>query len=256
MNKEIESLLIEAQLYRNSKRYDKALSNLHKLIEECPKNLNYRYLLAATYFETINIEASKEYAEQILEKDPKYKEALELLGTIAIREKQYSKAETYLNEAISIDQDFYSARQSLIELYDKYLPDDNLLEYHCKYMLQHRDKERDKLSVKKIKEIRFNWLVYVTYALIRALARQHKFEEAINLLREYLNEYKVIQKRYNPLENISQYGDLYKFYYLNGDKKELEKFKEEFRQTFPGKTEKEYEDFFERHEKWAIERYP
>lgn len=255
MNKKIESLLLEAEFYRNSRIYDKALLSLHKLIQECPKNVNYKYLLAATYLEATNIEAAKDYAEQILKENPKHKESLELLGIIAIEEKNYSKAKMYLKEALAIDPDFHSARQNLIELYDKYLPDDNKLEKHCKYMLTHREPDRYKLPVKKLKEIQFNWLIYVNYTLVRALARQHKFEEAIRYVREDISGYKAIQRKYNPIDNINQYGDIYQFYYLMGDKKKLEEFKQEYKNIYYGMPEDEIEQNFRYFEKWAIERY-
>ncbi len=255
MKKEIELLLIEAEFYHKSFMYDKALITLHKITEKCPKNLIYKYLLATTYMEAGNNEAAREQTEIILRLDNKYKEALELLGMINMGEGKYKEAEINFLNALNIDPNFLSARKNLITLYFNHLLNYEEVEKHCKYILEHCDTNRSSLPIKKKKDIYSNWFLFVITSLIHSLSQQKKYEEAIPYIREHIQEYYALQRKYNPIDMINEYGKIYQFYYLMGDEKKLEKFKQEYREIYKGMPEEDIEQDFRDFEEWALERY-
>ena len=253
MDKNIKKLLVEAKVYREKGLFDKVLGNLHQIVDEYPNNLQYKYLLASSYFEAGSEDSGKYYAKEIIEAEPNSKEAFELLGLICVKNAEYEEAKSYFKKALNIDPDFHNARMSLIRLYDKHLQNDQEMEKNCEYMITHRDSDKDTYSMKKKLSIILDWYAFVYSRLKEALARQGKYERAIEVCEEYIRFDTSSSKQPNPSELINEYGSIYKFYYLMKDKEKLEKFKERYKSIYFYETEQELEDDYKFFEKWADE---
>lgn len=255
MDENIKKLLVEAQEYREKGLFDKVLGNLHQIVDEYPNNFQYKYLLASAYFEAGSEDSGEYYAKEIIEAEPNSKEALELLGLICVKNAKYEEiesylkkaqntdpdfhnarmsltrlyyeeAESYLKKALNVDPDFLNARMNLIRLYDKHLQNDLEMEKNCEYMIAHRDSDKDTYSMEKKLSIILDWYAYVYSRLKEALARQGKYERAIEVCEEYIRFDTSSSKQPNPSDLINEYGSIYKFYYLMKDKEKLEEFKE------------------------------
>lgn len=282
MDKNIKKLLVEAKEYREKGLFDKVLGNLHQIVDEYPNNFQYKYLLASAYFEAGSEDSGEYYAKEIIEAEPNSKEALELLGLICVKNAKYEEiesylkkaqntdpdfhnarmsltrlyyeeAESYLKKALNVDPDFLNARMNLIRLYDKHLQNDLEMEKNCEYMIAHRDSDKDTYSMEKKLSIILDWYAYVYSRLKEALARQGKYERAIEVCEEYIRFDTSSSKQPNPLELINEYGSIYKFYYLMKDKEKLEEFKERYKSIYFYKTEQELEFDYNFFEKWADE---
>ncbi len=130
---------------------------------------------------------------------------------------------------------------SLIRLYDKHLKNDQEMEINCEYMIAHRDSDKDTYSMKKKLSIILDWYAFVYLRLKEALARQGKYERAIEVYEEYIRFDTSSSKKPNTLEVINKYGSIYKFYYLMKDKEKLEEFKERYKSIYFYNTEQELE---------------
>ncbi|MEN9917675.1 MAG: hypothetical protein RL662_111 [Bacteroidota bacterium] len=240
MNKEKrEILLLEARIYREQGQFADSLGKLHQVVEAFPDNTDYLYLLAATYLEAKNTDAAKDYAEQLLKLNPQYKQSLELLGIIAENNRDYENAEGYYQQALIIDPNFHNARFRLIKLYDEHIHNDVAIEENCRYMLMHRDSDKDSLSMRKKKQILLAWYAFVQDRLIIALAKQGKYKKAIEERLKYINYAMNSDKKMQYMYFINEYNDIYKYYYLSEDFKGLEEFKEQYKQCISSENYKE-----------------
>jgi len=232
MKTKIEKLLSDARTFREQGRFAESLANLHQVVNAVPTDLRYKYLLASTYFEAENIEAAKKYAKEVIDEDKKSKEALELSGLICVKEGKYKEAEDYYKQALRIDPDFHNARMKLILLDYEFLKSYEEMEKHCKYMLDHRDIDRETLPPKSKYKILINWYNTVITGLIHALANQAKYEEAIHFTNEYIQFLNSSLKRPRKTQFLNQYANIYKFIYLMNDKERLKAYKKELTDFF------------------------
>lgn len=255
MSEKEELLLTEADFYRTNFQFPKAISRLHQLVELSPKNEQYRYLLAATYMQAKNMQAAINTANELLAINPDNKEAIDLLGLIATEEKRYTDAESYFLKALDLDPAYFDARLHLIELYFKYLRNDEALETHAKYMLEYQDVDRDTYPQKKLIKVASNWLYLTLFALMQCLGRQHKFEEAIEIVRYKIQLNEKTIRRYKSLDSINDYGYIYKFYYLMRDNENLEKFKKEYQEVL-GRSTEDCQYSFKNYEHYAPIEFP
>jgi tetratricopeptide (TPR) repeat protein len=231
----IEQLLLAAKTYRESGRIAETLATLSQIVDNCPDEIKYKYLLAATFFEAEGYDDAEFYAFQVIEKDENAKESLALLGLIHAHEEKYEEAETFFKKALAIDPDFHNARFNLIKLYDERLSNDEELIKNGYYMCEHRDTDKELLSVKKRLAILFEWYTYVLAVMIRACARQKRYREVIELCENHIAFYDLCHKKTpSPSEHLSEYGNIYKAYYLLNDNEGLEAFKKSQKEIFPG----------------------
>lgn len=229
--KSIEELISEAKAYKEQGRFEDVLANLHQVVNRCPDEPKYKYLLASTYFEAENDEVALIYAQELIDENRSTKESLELLGLIHFKEKKYPESEAYFKQALVIDPEFHNARMNLINLYfetENYVG----VEENAKYMLSHRDINRNTLPAREKYKILFSWYISVISSLIHALAKQAKYEEAIIYTEDQIQFYQSSIKRPKIEESIGEYGKIYKFYYLMGDKQKIEDCKENIKNIF------------------------
>jgi tetratricopeptide (TPR) repeat protein len=251
MNKgTIDSLLKEAKNFRKQKEFAEALAILHRVVNDKPNDAIYKYLLASTYFEADNMEMAKEYAHEIIQNDPNYKEAYELSGLINFKEEKYIEAEKEFIKALEIDPLFHNARYNLILLYFKQLKNYEKVEIHCKFMLANRDTDRNSLSQRQKHKIFMEWGAVAMGGVWYALAKQKKYSEAIDAIKEYIEFSMSTEKHVRLSQYANEYSDIYKFYYLMGDKKNQEEYKKYFLDLFKDVGGID-ETCFERYEKWA-----
>lgn len=229
--KSIEKLMSEAKLYKEHGQFEDALANLHQVVNRCPDEPKYKYLLASTYFEAENDEAAKVYAQELIDENKTIKESLDLLGLIHFKEKKYPESETYFKQALAIDPEFHNARMNLIKLYFE-AKDYIGIEENAKYILSHRDINRNTWSAREKYKILFSWYIPVISALIHALAKQAKYKEAIIYTEDMIQFYQSSLKRPKIEESIGEFGNIYKFYYLMGDKQKMEECKENIKGIF------------------------
>jgi len=224
--RETKLLLIEAKHYRDTDDFPNALAHLHRIINEHPKNDQYSYLLASTYFEAKELEAAKKYAERTLEINASSKEAWELKGMINQEEKQYTEAEKCYLQALEIDSNFYKARVKLLELYFSYLNDYPKTEEHCEYLLEHQDPDRMEKTKKEKTKITEQWFFQTIRTSKLALIKQKKYKQAIERVKEEIKFFKSFVKINHPSYFVADEFDIYKLYYLDKDEENLIKYKE------------------------------
>jgi tetratricopeptide (TPR) repeat protein len=245
MKKEkVENLLLEAKAYRKQGLFAEALSDLHQIVNIDPENDKYKYLLASTYLEADNEESAEQYALEIINRNESHKESLELLGVIREKEKKYTEAEIYFKKALLIDPEFHNARMNLLKLYDKHIINYEAMEKNCKYLLTHRDIDRDNYPERKKRKILLDWVAVVYARLKAALVKQAKFNDAIISTKEYIAFTLSADKKLTVMHLINEYDDIYKYYYLMKDTENLEKYKKEYAEIFSMFTPIEIEENF------------
>ena len=146
-----------------------------------------------------------------------------------------------------IEKSKYNSEQQRLSIeagleYEKKHIDWVAVEEHCKYMINHRDTDRNELSPRKKVKISF-WYHFVVCYLIRALRKHGKYREAL----KYLDDYLQFTSNMKDRRDINDYGNMYKCYYQLNDTQGLEEFKEQFKKEFPSVNAEEQFAFFEKY---------
>jgi tetratricopeptide (TPR) repeat protein len=230
----IEKLLAQAKNHRHAGNFAEVVAILLQIVEAHPEELKYKYLLAATFFEIDSYDDARFYASEIIEKDKNSKEAFELYGLINVKDEKYEDAEADFKHALEIDPHFHSARFNLIKLYDEHIHNDEELIINGYYMLSHRDTDRNLLLPKHKKTIFWDWYLYIYGRVKRALGRQKRYREIIELCEEYIAFLNSPNKKPNPSDLLSVFDDIYTSYYLLNDLDNLDVLKKREEEIFSG----------------------
>jgi len=231
---------------------------------------------AEQFKEKCQIDEAQQLCEQILSENPDCHDARFLLIKCLIEKPknspEYQRLSAYDIEAeIAIAQQIYeqilagntNIEKTLIEksryndeqrrlsveasfAYSKEHTDWVAVEEHCKYMIDHKDTNRNELSLRKKRKVLYDWYGFVFCYLRRALAKHGKYREALKYMDDYL-KFTSSTKDWD----INEYGYMYKCYYLLNDTQGLEEFKERCKAVFPRESWESDFAFFEKHiEDW------
>jgi len=124
------SYIFRGVIYQNIKRnYDQAIKMFEKAIEVQPERASGYYNLASVYEKIGKIDKSIETYKKTIEVDPEYQKAFYgLAGVYFVNKKDFQKALSFADKAISIDPDYVKAIElagrALVELkeFDKAIP--------------------------------------------------------------------------------------------------------------------------------------
>lgn len=93
--------------YMKKRRYVEAEKVLLKAVENNPKDLYLRSLLADVYEKQDRLQEARALAEEVLAVNPKYPEALKVIGNICLQEENYEEALRYFEMSFSIQKSSY-----------------------------------------------------------------------------------------------------------------------------------------------------
>jgi Flp pilus assembly protein TadD len=110
--------------------YQAAILLLAPLTQAAPDAAGIRYNLALCYWQLQQTEQARQQLNQVLERQPAYVEAANLLGVIARNAGQFNQARQHWLGAIALQRDFASAHKNLAFLYDLYLAQPEQARYH------------------------------------------------------------------------------------------------------------------------------
>lgn len=142
-----ELLFLEAQLYTQQKKFEKAESILRELLKSEPDSVEILYKLAGVHYEAREYEKAIQIFEKILSLDPIHVDALNSLGyTLAVMGRDLDRAERYIRKALNFKPyagyitdslgwvyfmrgDYEKARELIERAYHLELPDPEILEH-------------------------------------------------------------------------------------------------------------------------------
>ena len=221
--KEIEKLLKKANNERLFGDTAKALAILHQLHTEFPKEKKYIGLLASTYYGKGEKEIALEYCEKALALDPNYKEIYELKGMIAYLMGDIVRAEQFYKKALEIDPLFAGDRIRLAQLYFEQKQYEQVIE-ECSFILKNNDIERWSYTIEQKDILLINWLLSTYSLLWQAFIELKEYKKAIETITEYLKFASCTVK--DPYYFHQEDELLFKLYYLIGDQKKFEEYKD------------------------------
>jgi tetratricopeptide (TPR) repeat protein len=238
--KEVKKQLSEAKKKRNNGEFAEALAILHQINNDFPQNVTYRYLLASTYYESMNTEAAKRYIEEAIKLDENFKENYELLGDVSEKEGNIDKAIEYYEKAYVFDHQYLTVSEKLIQLYLKTENYEGVLA-HCNTMMSYIPIETSNTKARILTSIYFTCVLYKGWALVYL----NRYEEAIKEInrrkelhiqtklptfpKQYKDDDEALYKLYiklNNLPKIEEYKDKLLSEYSYTEER-LEKLKEE-----------------------------
>lgn len=83
-----EKIFNEAKTKASEQKYDEAIQLINRLLEQNPKNLDYKLYLAQVNYWSNNLEVSKKIASEIVTEKPEYQDAFDLLIKIYYSQKK------------------------------------------------------------------------------------------------------------------------------------------------------------------------
>ncbi|WP_019674982.1 tetratricopeptide repeat protein [Arsukibacterium perlucidum] len=117
------------QLIRNED-YQAALTLLVPLAQSVPDAAGIHYNLALCYWQLQLTEQARQQLTALVERQPDYIEATNLLGIIARQAGNFNQARRYWLDALERNNDFASAHKNLGFLYELYLAQPEQARYH------------------------------------------------------------------------------------------------------------------------------
>jgi len=218
--KEVKKLLAEARKNREYGQFAEALAILHQINNEFAGNVQYRYLLAATYYETWSTEAALKYAEEAIQLDPTYKETYELIGDIYDKQGDRKKAITNYEKAYQLDDQYIHIEEKLIQAYLKEREYEKVLTV-CDHLIKHTPIDISSAKTRILTSIHMATVLYKAWALVYL----KKYEEAIA---ELFNR-REINARTNLPSYPGQYKDddesIFKMYYKLQNPEKIEAYR-------------------------------
>lgn len=220
-DKELKKKLSEARKNREYGQFPEALAILHQISNEFPNNAQYRYLLAATYYESWNTDAALKYAEEALSIDPAHKESYELLGDIYGKQNDTEKAIANYEKAYQLDPQYLFVEEKLIKIYFKVENYKGVI-HICDNLMSHVPIDKSTAKSRALTSIYLGTLLHKSYGFVYL----KKYEEAIAGL---LNRRKMNIELGLPTY-AGQYKDddesIFKMYYKLGNAEEINKYRE------------------------------
>lgn len=212
-NKEVKKLVSEARKHREYGQFAEALAILHQINNEFTDNVQYRYLLAATYYESMNVESALKYAEEAISLDPAYKEAYELIGDIYIKQDERERAIEYYEKGYHLDNHYTYIEEKLIQAYLKSGNYEKAI-IICDNLISHVPVD---ISTAKSRMLTSTFMATVMYKGI-AFIYLKRYKEAI----QQMFNRKELNIKTNSPTYINQYRDddesIFKMYSNLGDK--------------------------------------
>lgn len=218
--KALKKRLNEARKNREYGHFPEALATLHEINNDFPNEVQYRYLLAATYYESWNEEAAFRYAEEALSIDPNYKEAYELIGDIYDKQNDIAKAIVNYEKAYEIDSQYQYVEEKLIKAYFKVGNYQKAVEV-CDHLMGHIPLDNSTAKARALTSVHLGALLRKSYGLIYL----KKYQEAIdNFLRG-----RALDLELGLPIHLSLYRDddesIFKMYYQLGNTVEADKYR-------------------------------
>jgi tetratricopeptide (TPR) repeat protein len=216
-DKEVKKQLSEAKKYRNNGDFAESLAILHQINNEYPENVTYRYLLASTYYESMNTDAAQRYTQEAIALDSNFKQNYELLGDIYSKEGNLEKARENYEKAYQLDSQYLTVGEKLIQLYLKIKHYEGVVEV-CNHMMSYIHVDPSTAKSRALTSIYLGCLLYKSWAQV--------------YLKQYDNGIETIEAM-KALENELKLPS-YKHRFKNEDEA---LFKMYFKLTIPKKTE-------------------
>lgn len=218
--KEVKKLLSEAKKKRNYGEFAEALAILHHVNNEFSQNATYRYLLASTYYESMNIEAAKQYTEEAIQLDRAYKENHELMGDIFEKEVNLEKAKEFYEKAYELDHQYLTVIEKLIQLYLKIKNFEGVVKM-CDNMMSLIPVDTSTAKSRALTSIYLGCILYKGWALVYL----KQYENAIS----QIEEIKVMDKKTGLPNYPGMYKNedesLFKLYYKLKNSEKAEEFR-------------------------------
>jgi Flp pilus assembly protein TadD len=120
----------QAKQLMRAGEYQAAILLLEPLTQAAPDAAGIRYNLALCHWQLQQTEQARQQLSHVLERQPAYVEAANLLGVIARNAGQFNQARQHWQDAIAQQRDFASAHKNLAFLYDLYLAQPEQARYH------------------------------------------------------------------------------------------------------------------------------
>ncbi|WP_214000362.1 tetratricopeptide repeat protein [Arsukibacterium sp.] len=117
------------ELMRNQD-YQQALTLLQPLAQHLPQAAGIHYNLAMCYWQLQQPEQARQLLTALVEQQPDYLEASNLLGVMARQAGNFNQARRYWLDALERNNDFASAHKNLGFLYELYLAQPEQARYH------------------------------------------------------------------------------------------------------------------------------
>lgn len=127
---EFQEAFARAKQQLRAEDYQGAAALLAPLAEALPAAGGIHYNLAVCYWQLQQTEQAQQQLRQLLERQPGYVEAANLLGVIARQEGNFNQARRYWLDALAQQSDFASAHKNLGFLYELYLGQPAQARYH------------------------------------------------------------------------------------------------------------------------------
>ena len=104
------------QSYYNRSNYKQAASFYKMAVEKMPFNLKYRNKLGTALITLGDYDGAKKEFESILNENPEMHIALNNLAFVYLYEKDFKKAEYYINKTLAIDPDYINAHLNKVKI--------------------------------------------------------------------------------------------------------------------------------------------
>jgi len=218
--KELKKQLSEAKKKRNNGEFAEALAILHQVNNEFPQNVTYRYLLASTYYESMNAEAAKRYVEEAIELDGSFKENYELLGDIFEKEGNLKKAAEFYEKAFAFDHQYLSVSEKLIQLY---ITTENYagVMAHCNTIMSYIPVDVSTAKARALTSIYLSCVLYKGWALVYL----NNYEDAVKEISRRKELYIDTKAPIYPRMFKDDDEALYKLYIKLNDLPKVEEYK-------------------------------
>lgn len=120
----------QAKQLMQNEDYQAALMLLQPLAQQVPDAAGVQYNLALCYWQLQQVEPARQQLTALIERQPDYVEAANLLGIMARQAGNFNQARRHWLDALAHKQDFASAHKNLGFLYELYLAKPEQARYH------------------------------------------------------------------------------------------------------------------------------
>lgn len=232
-DKEIKKQLSTAKKHRNNGEFAEALAILHQVNNEFSQNVIYRYLLASTYYESMNTEAARQYAEEAIQLDGTYKENYELMGDIFEKEGNLEQAKEFYEKAYELDHQYLTVSEKLVQLYLKTKNYEGVLNV-CNMMMSYIPIDTSSMKARMLTSTYFACVLYKSWALVYL----KRYDEAV----EEIKRRKQLHLETKAPTFPNQYKDddeaLYKLYLKLNNVPKIEEYKSKLINEYGYTTER------------------
>jgi len=130
LSPELQQQFSQAKALLGNNEYQQAITLLEPLALALPDASGIHYNLALCYWQLQQTEQARTQLSAILQRQPDYIEAANLLGVIARQAGDFNQARRYWLDALAKRSDFAKAHKNLGFLYELYLAQPEQARYH------------------------------------------------------------------------------------------------------------------------------